>query len=247
MDDSTEGFAYSSSDKSVAKVDANTGEVTIVGAGSAVITAKKEGRNRPVPAHGLSPITVELEWRGTEERVYDGKPLERDGCRHRLAGGDDTVQVTVSGGSEKDAGTYTAKAASLDNKNYALPEDASVSYTITPKPITALDWSDTELTYTGQPQAPTASSEEVVAGGMRWSFSVPTVTEPGTYKVAAASKNPNYVVADSAKTCTFTIAYPQVELDVDGVEKPDLTYSFDGATIRVSGLWWKAPVRLPCS
>ena len=232
MDDSTEGFAYSSSDKSVAKVDANTGEVTIVGAGSAVITAKKEdvtGQYRLT----VSPITVELEWRGTEERVYDGKPSNVTAAATGLLG-DDTVQVTVSGGSEKDAGTYTAKAASLDNKNYALPEDASVSYTITPKPITALDWSDTELTYTGQPQAPTASSEEVVAGDTV-EFSVPTVTEPGTYKVAAASKNPNYVVADSAKTCTFTIAYPQVELDVDGVEKPDLTYSFDGATIRVSG------------
>ena len=43
MDDSTEGFAYSSSDATVAKVDANTGKVNIVGAGSAVITAKKDG------------------------------------------------------------------------------------------------------------------------------------------------------------------------------------------------------------
>lgn len=43
MDGSTEGFAYSSSDETVAKVDANTGKVTIVGAGSAVITAEKDG------------------------------------------------------------------------------------------------------------------------------------------------------------------------------------------------------------
>ena len=232
MDGSTEGFAYSSSDETVATVDASTGEVTIVGAGSAVITAKKDGVTGQYRLT-VSPITVDLEWSGTGERVYDGQPSNVTATAIGLLNGD-TAQVTVTGGSEKDAGTYTAKAASLDNKNYALPEDASVSYTITPKPITALDWSDTELTYTGQPQAPTASSEEVVAGDTV-EFSVPTVTEPGTYKVAAASKNPNYVVADSAKTCTFTIAYPQVELDVDGVEKPDLTYSFDGATIRVSG------------
>ena len=43
MDGSTEGFTYSSSDKTVATVNPSTGEVTIVGAGSAVITAKKEG------------------------------------------------------------------------------------------------------------------------------------------------------------------------------------------------------------
>ena len=230
MDDSTEGFAYSSSDETVAKVDANTGKVTIVGAGSAVITAKKDGVTGQYRLT-VSPITVDLEWNGTGERVYDGQPSNVTATAIGLLNGD-TAQVTVTGGSEKDAGTYTAKAASLDNKNYTLPEEASVSYTITPKPIEELTWSGTELTYTGRPQAPTASSEDVVAEDTV-EFSVPTVTEPGTYKVAAASKNPNYVVADSAKTCTFAIAYPQVYLD--GGEGADLTYSFDGMTILVSG------------
>ena len=230
MDGSTEGFTYSSSDKTVATVNPSTGEVTIVGAGSAVITAEKEGVTGQYRLTVL-PITVGLEWRGTEERVYDGKPSNVTADATGLLG-DDTVQVTVSGGSEKDAGTYTAAAVSLDNRNYALPEGASASYTIIPKPITALDWSDTELTYTGRPLAPKASSKEVVEGDTV-EFSVPTVTEPGTYEVAAASKNPNYEVADSAGTCTFTIAYPQVYLD--GGEGADLTYSFDGATIRVSG------------
>ena len=230
MDGSTEGFAYSSSDKSVAKVDANTGKVTIVGAGSAVITAKKDGVTGQYRLT-VSPITVDLEWSGTEERVYDGQPSNVTATATGLLG-DDTAPVTVTGGTEKDAGEHTATATSLDNKNYALPEEASVSYTITPKPITTLTWSDMELTYTGRPLAPTASSEEVVAGDTV-EFSVPTVTEPGTYEVAAASKNPNYVVADSAKTCTFTIAYPQVKLN--GGEGADLTYSFDGMTILVSG------------
>ncbi len=230
MDGSTEGFAYSSSDGSVAKVDASTGEVTIVGAGSAVITAKKDGVTGQYRLTVL-PITVGLEWSGTEERVYDGQPSNVTATATGLLEGD-AAQVTVTGGAEKDAGSYTAEAASLDNKNYALPEGASVSYTITPKPITDLDWSDRSLTYTGRPQAPTASSEEVVAGDTV-EFSVPTVTEPGRYEVAAASKNPNYVVADSAETCTFTIAYPQVYLD--GGEGADLTYSFDGMTILVSG------------
>ena len=230
MDGATEGFTYSSSDETVARVDPSTGEVTIEGAGSAVITAKKEdvtGQYRLT----VSPITVGLEWKGMEERVYDGKPSNVTATATGLLEGD-TAQVTVTGGGETNAGTYTAKAASLVNKNYALPEEASVSYTIIPKPITALDWSDRSLTYTGRPQAPTASSEEVVAGDTV-EFSVPTVTEPGRYEVAAASKNPNYVVADSAGTCAFTIAYPQVKLN--GGEGADLTYSFDGMTILVSG------------
>ena len=64
-------------------------------------------------------------------------------------------------------------------------------------------------------------------------FSVPTVTEPGTYKVAAASKNPNYVVADSAETCTFTISWPEVALN--GGENSLLSWYFDGTTVVVTG------------
>ena len=230
MDDSTEGFAYSSSDETVAKVDANTGKVTIEGAGSAVITAEKDGVTGQYRL-AVSPITVGLEWNGMEDRVYDGKPSNVTAAATGLLG-DDTVQVTVSGGSEKDAGTYTAAAVSLDNRNYALPEGASASYTIIPKPITDLDWSDTKLTYTGRPLAPTASSKEVVEGDTV-EFSVPTVTEPGTYEVAAASKNPNYVVADSAKTCTFTISWPEVALN--GGENSLLSWYFDGTTVVVTG------------
>ena len=230
MDDSTEGFAYSSSDETVAKVDANTGKVTIVGAGSAVITAKKDGVTGQYRLT-VSPITVDLEWRGTGERVYDGQPSNVTATAIGLLNGD-TAQVTVTGGTEKDAGSYTAEAASLDNKNYALPEGASVSYTITPKPITNLTWSDLDLTYTGRPLAPTASSEEVVEGDTV-EFSVPTVTEPGRYEVAAASKNPNYVVADSAKTCAFTISWPKVTLN--GGENSLLSWYFDGTTVVVTG------------
>ena len=230
MDGATEGFTYSSSDETVARVDPSTGEVTIEGAGSAVITAKKEdvtGQYRLT----VSPITVGLEWKGMEERVYDGKPSNVTATATGLLEGD-TAQVTVTGGGETNAGTYTAKAASLVNKNYALPEEASVSYTIIPKPITALDWSDTELTYTGRPLAPTASSKEVVEGDTV-EFSVPTVTEPGTYEVAAASKNPNYVVAESANPCTFTISWPKVALD--GGENSLLSWYFDGTTVVVTG------------
>ena len=230
MDDSTEGFTYSSSDETVARVDPSTGEVTIVGAGSAVITAEKEGVTGQYRLTVL-PITVGLEWIGTEERVYDGQPSNVTATATGLLG-DDAVHVTVSGGSEKDAGTYTAAAVSLDNRNYALPEGASASYTIIPKSITDLDWSDTKLTYTGRPLAPTASSKEVVEGDTV-EFSVPTVTEPGTYEVAAASKNPNYVVADSAGTCTFTISWPEVALN--GGENSLLSWYFDGTTVVVTG------------
>lgn len=119
MDGATEGFTYSSSDETVARVDPSTGEVTIVGAGSAVITAEKDGLTGQYRL-AVSPITVGLEWNGMEDRVYDGQPSKVTATAIGLLEGD-AAQVTVTGGVEKDAGSYTAEAASLDNKNYALP------------------------------------------------------------------------------------------------------------------------------
>lgn len=66
------GFTYTSADPNVATVDA-AGTVTIVGAGSTVITAtagELSGQYRLT----VQPKEVTLTWTGTEARVYDGKP-----------------------------------------------------------------------------------------------------------------------------------------------------------------------------
>ena len=65
-------------------------------------------------------------------------------------------------------------------------------------------------------------------------FAVPTATEVGTYVVSAVSENSNYVVADNANTCSFTIAMPEIKLT--GAENDQLTWYLQGTTIFVSGV-----------
>ncbi|OUN82867.1 hypothetical protein B5G06_08915 [Flavonifractor sp. An52] len=223
-------FTYTSADTNVATVDA-AGTVTIVGAGSTVITAtagELSGQYRLT----VQPKEVTLTWTGTEERVYDGQPSSVTA----QAGGlmeDDAVTVTVTGGGQKNAGTHTAAASDLSSGNYALPEDCTAEYVITPATITALEWSSEELTYTGQPIAPTATAKEGLVEGDEVTFSVPEATEPGTYQVTAVSQNPNYVVAADVTPHQFTIVLPTITLSkTDG----SVTAHMDGTSIMLSGL-----------
>lgn len=226
-------FAYSSKNEKVAKVDATTGEVTICGAGSTVISATK---GDVVADYRLvvAPKTVELKWNVPESQTYNGKNVNVTAeIASGLLPGDDCT-VTVSGGNEKDAGTHTAKAVSVSNSNYALPQECAVQYTILPVELHTLVWSNTELTYTGKELAPKASAEENVVAGDTVTFAVPTATEVGTYVVSAVSENSNYVVADDANTCPFTIAMPEIKLT--GAENDQLTWYLQGTTIFVSGV-----------
>ena len=226
-------FTYSSKNEKVAKVDATTGEVAICGAGSTVISAAK---GEVVADYRLvvAPKTVELKWNVPESQTYNGKNVNVAAeIASGLLPGDDCT-VTVSGGNEKDAGTHTATAVSLSNSNYALPQECAVQYTILPVELHTLVWSNTELTYTGKELAPKASAEENVVAGDTVSFAVPTATEVGTYVVSAVSENSNYVVADDANTCSFTIAMPEIKLT--GAENDQLTWYLQGTTIFVSGV-----------
>ena len=226
-------FAYSSKNEKVAKVDATTGEVTICGAGSTVISATK---GDVVADYRLvvAPKTVELKWNVPESQTYNGKNVNVTAeIASGLLPGDDCT-VTVSGGNEKDAGTHTAKAVSVSNSNYALPQECAVQYTILPVELHALVWSNTELTYTGTPIAPTASVEEGVAEGDTVTFAVPAAVETGRYVVSAVSKNSNYVVAEDANTCRFTIAMPEITLA--GADSDQLTWYLEGSTIYVCGI-----------
>lgn len=226
-------FTYSSKNEKVAKVDATTGEVTICGAGSTVISAAK---GDVVADYRLvvAPKTVELKWNVPESQTYNGKNVNVTAeIASGLLPGDDCT-VTVSGGNEKNAGTHTATAVSLSNSNYALPQECAVQYTILPVKLHTLVWSNTELTYTGKELAPKASAVENVVAGDTVTFAVPTATEVGTYVVSAVSENSNYVVADDANSCSFTIAMPEITLT--GAENDQLTWYLQGTTIFVSGV-----------
>ena len=234
FDGDTAGFTYSSGNADVAEVNAETGEVTIRNAGTAVITATNgtvTGEYRLV----VLPKQVAITWNIPKDLVYNGQPAQvtAEVASGLLLEGDD-CQVSVSGGQEIDAGTHTATAAGLSNPNYALSAERTGQYTIQPAVLHELIWSNTELTYTGTPIAPTATAKAGVVEGDTVIFAVPTAVEAGSYVVSAVSRNSNYVVAEDANTCRFTIAMPEITLA--GADGDQLTWYLEGSTIYVCGI-----------
>lgn len=133
---STDGdgeLSYAVKSGGAVTVDA-AGGLTIIGAGSAVVTVT--AAESDVYARGVKdvevvvlPREVLLSWTGTE-LTYNGEaqaPAAAAGC---LVGGDECT-VTVSGAATN-AGSYTA-AASLSDPNYCLPANAAQSFTINPR------------------------------------------------------------------------------------------------------------------
>ena len=155
-------ISYASSNSNVATVN-NAGQVTIKGAGTTTITATAA----EVPAQyaktevsytlTVNKKTVGLTWQNATERVYDSQPSNVTATATGLVSGDeDKVAVTVTGGTEKDAGTYTATATTLTGDkagNYALPNAATQSYTITKKGVTVSSVTLEEKTYDGTKNA----------------------------------------------------------------------------------------------
>ena len=115
---------YSSSDVSVIVVDAVTGVITFSGAGTAVVSATASETEDFAETSITYTITVlprpvTLEWIDCEQLVYDGYPKNVSALVLNAIGSD-TVPITVDGGDSINAGTYTAQAVAVENKNYTL-------------------------------------------------------------------------------------------------------------------------------
>ncbi|MCM1306590.1 MAG: InlB B-repeat-containing protein [Firmicutes bacterium] len=104
-------------------------------------------------AFKIVPLTASLEWKLCEAAhsnrtaEYDGKPHELIATVKNLASSSDVVNVTVTDGVQTNQGSYTGVATALDNDNYALPEDCSCNFTISPRTINAV-WNATAENYT---------------------------------------------------------------------------------------------------
>lgn len=161
--------------------------------------------------------------------------------------------VGESGGYKKgsDVGTYTIGiTGGLDNENYSITT-FSASFTVTPYRLT-IEWSDTDLKYTGKEQKPKATIKNPIEG-----LTAPTVTVTtyisgndtpistsavGEYIAKASVSDGNYSIA-SGGTTKFTISRIQVAIPTSGNNMLEytgsqLTYTpagFDGSTMTITG------------
>lgn len=108
---------------------------------------------------------IGIKW-SSNNFTFNGTALAPTATATGLVKGD-TCTITVSGAQTNanvGEGKYTATATGVDNSNYVLPTEGTThEFTIAPADVT-VTWTNTELTYNGTEQKPTAKINGTVTG-----------------------------------------------------------------------------------
>lgn len=186
-------------------------------AGTYYVKAEVAAANGYNAASGKTSFTIQqktvgIQW-GDTELTYTGKDQAPTAAATGLVEGD-SCNITVTG-AKKDTNakagseSYTATAVSVDNDNYKLPgEGLTQSFTIAPV-VLEIEWSNTELTYNGNEQKPTATPAGMVNGEtVAVTVSggeVNANTQGQTYTATASVSDKNYVIQEGGETTSFTV------------------------------------------
>ena len=189
----------------------------------------------------ITPKPIGVDWSNTE-LTYDGTAQAPTATATGLVGSE-SLTLTVSG-AQTDANaegqpyTATVTAESVTG-NYKLEENATVEFTIARK-IVSVAWSNTQLTYNGSEQEPTATVGEGLVSGDDLQITVRGAqTDAGddytaTAAITGGADMDNYVLDESAST-TFTITPKSVSVTLTA-DSGD-TINFDVAGSVKAGAW----------
>ncbi len=158
-------------------------------------------------SYSIAKKTVTISWSNTSF-TYDGQSHIATATASGLVETDGvTLNVT---GEQKDAGTYQATASLSSDTNYTLSGSTTQQFTISAKSVT-LTWTNTELTYNGSAQAPTATCTDFVDGDEVTITVSGAQTNAGNgYEATASINSTNYTITNS--TCSFTISPKSVTI-----------------------------------
>ena len=188
----TGAYSLTSSDSSVLSLSGSTDgsyTATIKAAGTVILTANKAGDGNVEAAVAvqkeitIGKRTAALAWSGNVTRAYDGTASNVTATLSNLVSGDDCT-VTVTGGTETNAGTHTATASSLGNENYILPAAATCEYTISKAILTPSVETVTAKQFDG---TTTATGTIKLSGAVN--SEIPTATGTFTWTSANAGTN----------------------------------------------------------
>ena len=163
-----------------------------------------------------------MTWSGTETREFDGKASNVTVTANNLLSGD-SCNLTVENHDEVHAGSYEAAVVKVSNKNYKLPSDATVTYSIEPKK-TKITWSESQMIYNGTDRAADIYAEYQTIDGST-EKAVLTVENgsmigAGTYSVTAEIADKDYVISGS-NTYTYTIEKAEAIITLTSSKKAD--------------------------
>ena len=258
----SETVTWSSSDTSIADIDAN-GLVTIKGTGSAIITAKKPGGTNygdaeaTYPLNALQkPVTATVT---ADDKVYDGDNTATIHVTWSGLVGNDTIDTSGLAGAFEDANVGTNKKVTITGtptadataQKYDITIPSTTTASITRADATAPTVTGNTLTYTGSAQALVSGGDantlySTTRDGV-YSNTIPTGINAGTYTVWYKEKGdtnhndsePQAVeVRISPRTLTLTDANVTVELSgndlkTDTSSTPNIYYyEYDGTEKR---------------
>ena len=157
----------------------------------------------------IKPLEVTLTWNNIADRTYDGNNSNVTATVSNKKGTDD-VSVTVTGGTEANAGNHTATADALTGAaagSYKLPSTKTTTYTIKAATITVNSGAFTDYTgnYDGNPHSITVDRNKIETKGGQ-TFTIGYNTDGGSTYGAALPEITN--VSDSPKTVYYKITAP---------------------------------------
>ncbi|MBR6279380.1 MAG: leucine-rich repeat protein [Bacteroidales bacterium] len=187
----------------------------------------------------ITPKEASISW-GTSEFDFNGKAQKPEATAGALLSGDECT-ITV-GGAQVNAGTYTATAVEVSNRNYKLPSDETVNQTFTIKKVLPEITEPIEytLTYNGENQvlimagSTTAGEMLYSLNGTDYSKSLPTAKNANNYTVYyKVVGNTNFTDVEP-RTITPVIEKAPFKVTADdktityGDATPTITFSYDG-------------------
>ena len=187
----------------------------------------------------ISPKSVAVVW-GNTELTYNGeRQIPTATADTGIAGETLTVTVTVAEEKGTNAETGITATASIDNGNYVLT-NTETTYSIVPKSV-AVVWSNTELTYNGERQIPTATADTGIAGETL-TVTVTVAEEKGTnaeqnISATASIANGNYTLTNAETTYSIAKATPSITESptLSAIEAGQTAGTLSGGTASVAG------------
>ncbi len=171
----------------------------------------------------INPKVLSVVWNVSAKYTYNGNAQSPTASllESEIITGD-TVNLTLVGASTNAGGPYTARV-SIDNNNYQLQtQDTTRNYSIEKRAL-AISWNNTNLEYTGVPQAPTAQISNGLVSGENVIVNVSgEQTHVGNHTAQASISNNNYYIATGA-TQQFTII--PVKVTITWENTPEFIYS----------------------
>lgn len=210
--------SYSKTDKT------NVGTITV---NIAKATNSNYDIETDAKTYTISAKEVGLSW-GNASLTYTGSAQSITATVTGLIGTDACAVTAYENNSKTNAGTYTAKATTLNNSNYKLPATATKQWTIATEGTapSSSNLSSTSFTYDKTAKTPTATvvvKGRTLVAGTDYTISYQNNTNAGTATATIKAKG-NYSFADVTKTFTInpitaTLKWGTTSFTYDGTAK----------------------------